>query len=99
MSQFPLPVSEIAHVLGVPEEGLRALMAQRGDSSGDSTLVGLTVAEAARRIGIGRTKMYEYVSSGEIPSVKIGSLRRVPAEAVNEFLARRASAVDFTAAA
>ncbi|MFG2861728.1 helix-turn-helix domain-containing protein [Streptomyces sioyaensis] len=99
MSQFPLPVSQIAHALGVPEDALRALMAQRGDSAGDPTLVGLTVAEAARRIGIGRTKMYEYVASGEIPSVKIGSLRRIPAEAVSEFLARRVSADDFAAAA
>ncbi len=99
MPQNHLPVSQIAHLLGVPEENLRTLMAERADSHGDPTLVGLTVAEAARRIGIGRTKMYEYVSSGEIPSVKIGSLRRIPAEAVNEFLARRLGAADLAAAA
>jgi len=33
--------------------------------------------------------MYEFVASGEIPSVKIGSLRRIPAEAVGAFLAKR----------
>ncbi|WP_030813276.1 helix-turn-helix domain-containing protein [Streptomyces sp. NRRL S-337] len=99
MPQHNLPIPQIAHLLGVPEENLRALMVERDGSQGDPTLVGLTVAEAARRIGIGRTKMYEYVSSGEIPSVKIGSLRRIPAEAVNEFLARRLSAGDFVAAA
>ncbi|MFI1969788.1 helix-turn-helix domain-containing protein [Streptomyces cinnamoneus] len=99
MPKNALPVSRIAHLLGVPEENLRALMAERDASSGDPTLVGLTVAEAARRIGIGRTKMYEYVTSGEIASVKIGSLRRIPAEAVNEFLARRLSAGDLAAAA
>lgn len=43
--------------------------------------------------------MYEYVSSGEIPSVTIGRLRRIPAEAVRDFLARRLSAADFTTAA
>lgn len=98
MSDSPLPVTQIAQLLGVPEGALRALMA-RGDEPGDPTLVGLTVEEAARRLGIGRTKMYEYVSSGEIRSVKIGSLRRIPAEALGEFLARRYRATDFDAAA
>lgn len=98
MSQPALPVSQIAQLLDVPEDALRTLMAERR-SAGDTTLVALTVAEAARRIGIGRTKLYEYVASGEIASVKIGSLRRIPAEAVNEFLASRLAATDFGAAA
>ncbi|MFF1914491.1 helix-turn-helix domain-containing protein [Streptomyces sp. NPDC058239] len=98
MPQPALPISQIAQLLDVSEAALRTLMAERR-SAGDTTLVALTVTEAARRIGIGRTKLYEYVSSGEIASVKIGSLRRIPAEAVNDFLARRLSAADFGAAA
>ncbi|MFI1946875.1 helix-turn-helix domain-containing protein [Streptomyces virginiae] len=98
MPQHSLPLAQIAQLLDVPEDSLRALIAARGDQ-GDTTLVGLTVAEAARRLGMGRTKLYEYVASGEIASVKIGSLRRIPAEAVNEFVARRLSASDFGAAA
>ncbi|AEN11343.1 MULTISPECIES: helix-turn-helix domain-containing protein [unclassified Streptomyces] len=98
MPQPTLPISQIAQLLDVPEDALRTLMVERR-SVGDTTLVALTVSEAARRIGIGRTKLYEYVSSGEIASVKIGSLRRIPAEAVNEFLSRRLSATDFGAAA
>ncbi|MFG2489895.1 excisionase family DNA-binding protein [Streptomyces caniferus] len=98
MSQPALPISQIAQLLDVPEDALRTLMAERR-TAGETTLVALTVAEAARRIGIGRTKLYEYVSSGEIRSVKIGSLRRIPAEAVGEFLARRFRASDFDAAA
>jgi excisionase family DNA binding protein len=43
--------------------------------------------------------MYEYVSSGEIPSAKVGRLRRVPAEAVNEFLLRRLGRGDLGIAA
>ncbi|WP_327414874.1 helix-turn-helix domain-containing protein [Streptomyces sp. NBC_01233] len=99
MPQHSLPLAQIAQLLDVPEDSLRALIAARSSDQGDTTLVGLTVTEAARRIGIGRTKLYEYVSSGEIASVKIGSLRRIPAEAVNDFLARRLSASDFGAAA
>ncbi|AJT63884.1 putative excisionase [Streptomyces lydicus] len=64
-------------------------MTRRGDSAGDPTLVGLTVAEAARRMGIGRTTLYKYIASGEIPSAKVGRLRRVPVEAVSDFLQRR----------
>ncbi|MFF4583083.1 helix-turn-helix domain-containing protein [Streptomyces sp. NPDC001373] len=99
MPQHSLPLAQIAQLLDVPEDSLRALIAARGSDQGDTTLVGLTVAEAARRLGIGRTKLYEYVSSGAIDSVKIGSLRRIPAEAVNDFLACRLSATDFGAAA
>ncbi|MFF4729871.1 helix-turn-helix domain-containing protein [Streptomyces mirabilis] len=98
MPQHALPISQIAQLLDVPEDALRTLMAERR-TAGDTTLAALTVAEAARRIGIGRTKLYEYVTSGEIRSVKIGSLRRIPAEAVEEFLARRFRASDFDAAA
>ncbi|MER5524819.1 helix-turn-helix domain-containing protein [Streptomyces sp. NPDC002677] len=99
MPENALPVTQIAQLLGVSEIELRALMDQRDASHGDATLVGLTVAEAARRIGIGRTKLYEYVSSGEISSVKIGRLRRIPAEALNDFLARRPDSADYMTAA
>ncbi|MHC6627491.1 helix-turn-helix domain-containing protein [Streptomyces globosus] len=98
MHRSDLPLAQIAQLLDIPEDALRTLMAEQR-SAGDTTLVALTVAEAARRIGIGRTKLYEYVASGEIASVKIGSLRRIPAEAVNDFLTRRLSATDFGAAA
>ncbi|MGW2847891.1 helix-turn-helix domain-containing protein, partial [Streptomyces sp. NPDC001274] len=77
MHRSDLPLAQIAQLLDVPEDALRTLMAEQR-SAGDTTLVALTVAEAARRIGIGRTKLYEYVSAGEIASVKIGSLRRIP---------------------
>lgn len=99
MHSHDLPVAQIARLLGVPEDDLRTLIAARDGSHGDPTLVALTVAEAARRVGVGRTKMYEYVSSGQIRSVKIGSLRRIPAEALGEFLARHGDASAFTTAA
>ncbi|WP_431774297.1 excisionase family DNA-binding protein [Streptomyces cucumeris] len=54
----------------------------------DPTQVLLTVEEAARRLRIGRTTCYALISSGELESVPVGRLRRVPAEAVPEFVAR-----------
>jgi excisionase family DNA binding protein len=45
-----------------------------------------TVEEAADRLGVGRTVMYSLVSSGAVESVRIGRLRRVPADALVTFL-------------
>ncbi|NYI05559.1 helix-turn-helix domain-containing protein [Allostreptomyces psammosilenae] len=72
---------------------------KRDISFGDPTLVVLTVEEAARRLGIGRTTMYDLLSSGKIPSVKIGRLRRVPVEALDAFIAGRLREADLTFAA
>ncbi len=48
----------------------------------------LTVAEAGEALGIGRTLAYALVLRGDLPSVKIGKARRVPAVAVEEYVAR-----------
>lgn len=42
--------------------------------------------EAADYLGIGRTKVYELIRSGALRSVRIGTLRRVPASALTEFV-------------
>jgi excisionase family DNA binding protein len=46
----------------------------------------LTPVEAAAVLGIGRSKLYELLQSGQLASVRIGTCRRVPAEAVHSFL-------------
>jgi excisionase family DNA binding protein len=43
--------------------------------------------EAAQRLGIGRTKVYELMARGELRSVKIGAARRVSAIALADFVA------------
>jgi excisionase family DNA binding protein len=43
--------------------------------------------EAAEQLGIGRTKVYELMASGELRSVKIGAARRVSATALADFVA------------
>ena len=49
----------------------------------------LTVPEAARRLSIGRTLTYELIAAGELPSVHLGRAIRIPARALDEFVARR----------
>ncbi|TKT01588.1 helix-turn-helix domain-containing protein [Streptomyces lasalocidi] len=49
----------------------------------------LTVEEAARCLRIGRTTCYALIRTGELESLTIGGLRRVPADAPAAYLARR----------
>jgi excisionase family DNA binding protein len=46
----------------------------------------LTVEEAADRLGIGRTLMYALVTAGEVESVRIGRLRRIPTDALDSYV-------------
>jgi excisionase family DNA binding protein len=48
----------------------------------------LTVEEAAERLGIGRTTMYALVKGGDVESIAIGRLRRIPLNALDEFIER-----------
>jgi excisionase family DNA binding protein len=50
--------------------------------------IALTVTEAAQKLGIGRAHLYRYVMSGELPSIKLGRLRRIPLVALDEFVRR-----------
>jgi len=44
-------------------------------------------AEGARLAGVGRTKFYEALGSGAIPSFKFGSRRLIRVSAIEEWLA------------
>ncbi|GGQ44007.1 excisionase family DNA-binding protein [Couchioplanes azureus] len=54
----------------------------------DATPLVLTVEQAAQRLGIGRTLMCALVASGEIESVTIGRLRRIPDQCLIEYVNR-----------
>ena len=46
------------------------------------------INDAARMIGIGRTKLYELISSGELETVKIGKATRITTASLNELVRR-----------
>ncbi|MEU7601499.1 excisionase family DNA-binding protein [Streptomyces sp. NPDC040724] len=69
------------------------------DPTTDPTLVLLTVEEAARRLRIGRTLCFRLVGTGELESVPIGRLRRIPPDAVDAYVARLREANRIAAAA
>lgn len=43
--------------------------------------------EAAEMLGCGRAYVYQLIARGTLHSVKVGRLRRIPAVALNEFIA------------
>ena len=59
---------------------------QRGH---DEKALLITVDEAARLLGCGRSFAYNLVLSGELVTVKLGRLRRVPVGAVHQYIANR----------
>ncbi len=52
----------------------------------------LRVDEAAQMLGLGRTKVYELVSRGDLPSITVGTSRRIPAEDLRRWVAARSAA-------
>ena len=48
----------------------------------------LTPTEAARALGIGRSKLYELLQDGVLESVHIGTCRRIPADALTDLVTR-----------
>jgi excisionase family DNA binding protein len=67
--------------------GRNPIVDEREEVVTDDKLL-LRIEEAAKRLGIGRSLMYRLVLSGEVQSVPLGRLRRIPAEALREYVER-----------
>ncbi|WP_433227955.1 helix-turn-helix domain-containing protein [Actinomadura formosensis] len=46
----------------------------------------LTVPEAAKALAISRSKLYELLASGVLRSVRIDGSRRIPLNALNDYI-------------
>jgi excisionase family DNA binding protein len=46
-----------------------------------------TVEEVITLTGLGKSKVYDVMRDGTVLSVKIGASRRIPAEALHQFIA------------
>ena len=51
----------------------------------------LTVCEAAEQLGIGRSLLYELLAEGQVESIHVGRLRRIPIDALDDFINRQRS--------
>jgi len=54
----------------------------------DSKLL-LSIAEAAEKLSLGRTKTCELILAGEFPIVKVGRAIRIPARALEEWVEKK----------
>jgi excisionase family DNA binding protein len=48
-----------------------------------------SVTEAARLLGVGRTYMFRLIAAGEIESIKVGKLRKIPFDALDRYIDRQ----------
>jgi excisionase family DNA binding protein len=49
----------------------------------------LTIAQAAERLGLSRSKLYELIAAGEISTVRIGRSRRIIPDDLASFIDSR----------
>jgi len=64
---------------------------QRARSDGATLRLLLSPEEAARALSVGRTTMYRLLAEGAVASLRVGSLRRVPLDALETYVAGLAS--------
>ena len=52
----------------------------------------LRPVEVAEIVGVGRSKVYELISAGELPSIRLGGSIRVPVDQLREWVNRKTAA-------
>lgn len=67
-------------------------MNKAAQSSSERVL--LTVEEAAQRLSIGRSTAYRLLAGGELTSIQVGRLRRIPVDALTTFVSRHRALSD-----
>jgi excisionase family DNA binding protein len=83
-TEIAVLLARLGQLLG---EGQRDEVAQRPNRPLPERVL-LTAEEAAEQLGIGRTLMYKLIAQGEIESIRIGRLRRVPTAAIRDYADR-----------
>lgn len=56
--------------------------------------ISVRVKEACRLVGIGRSKLYELMSSGEIEFIKVGTMTLIPTSSLRAFVELRQRSKD-----
>ena len=62
--------------------------APRASRSNGAEPLAVRIPDAVRMTGIGRSKLYELIASGEIDTVKVGRCTLVPMESLRALLSR-----------
>jgi len=68
---------------------LRIAKIRSGARSNDRARTNLRrVNDAARMIGVGRTKLYELIAAGDVETVKLGKATRITTATLHDLLSR-----------
>ena len=70
-------------------------MAEGRPEDGAFRPLAVRIREACRLTGIGRSKLYELIASGEIETIKVGTITLVPIASLTDFLRRMQNSVQF----
>ena len=68
------------------------MIMKRITSSQPASVQLLDPQQVGQRLQIGKTKVYELIRTGELQSVQIGKLRRVPVSVLDAFIEQKMSA-------
>jgi excisionase family DNA binding protein len=71
-------------------EDIRIENKQRGTAAAVTPLL-LTIPQAASVLAVGRTTVYELIGAGDLEAVHIGRSVRIPVDALQSFVNRRAT--------
>lgn len=72
------------------DDAARPLLHVLDDPHDDLQLI--TIVEAARRLDLSRSKVYELIADGELPTVHIGRARRIDLADLRAFVDRHRAA-------
>ncbi len=82
----PHPSSK--HTLAASPDGEAAPTDPNSDEADLHGALLVTIRDAGRLLGIGRTTMYELIGAGEVEVVHIGRAARVPVDSVERYVSR-----------
>ena len=72
---------------GAPEQlSLPYRQVRRVRDVGDVAPLAVRVSQAARMVGLGRSKFYELIAAGDVETVKIGRCTLVPIESLHDLI-------------
>lgn len=72
---------------GAPEQlSLPYRQVRRVRDVGDAAPLAVRVSQAARMVGLGRSKFYELIAAGDVETVKIGRCTLVPIESLHDLI-------------
>lgn len=74
--------------IGDQQLNLPFASAPRASRSNGAEPLAVRIPDAVRMTGIGRSKLYELIASGELVSIKIGRCTLVPMESLRELICR-----------